>query len=292
MVLLLGATFVTGGASFVGRRSGRGRAASTRSAAQLVWTDCGEGAECAHLEVPLDYAHPNRATIELAVLRVVARDPSVRIGSLVVNPGGPGAAGAGVARAVAAAAPSEIRDRFDIVGFDPRGTGESSPVRCGAATGAFLALDFSPTSKSERAALLAGARAYSRACKKLNGQLLEHVSTLETARDLDLLRGALGDDKLTYLGISYGTYLGALYADRFPSHVGRWCSMVRSIHPCRSPTWWSSSRWDSNATCNTSWTTAPPRGRARTPKVEILDVHMTISALASSTNRSPSRTAV
>jgi pimeloyl-ACP methyl ester carboxylesterase len=192
---------------------------STGTAAPLVWTDCGDGAECARLEVPLDYEHREGKTIELAVLRVAARDPSRRIGSLVVNPGGPGSGGTLFGRAVAGGAPEELRDRFDIVGFDPRGTGESSPIRCGAALDAFLALDFSPTNKVDRAALIAGSRAYSRACKRQNGRLLEHVSTLETARDLDRLRAALGDEKLTYLGFSYGTYLGALYADRYPTRV-------------------------------------------------------------------------
>jgi len=233
VAVVLCAAVVTGSAGL----SSAGRAdvevSSTGSAAPLTWTDCGDGAECARLEVPLDYAHPKGATIEVSVLRVVARDPSRRIGSLVVNPGGPGGAGAVFGRDVAADAPAEIRDRFDIVGFDPRGTGESSPVRCGADLDAFFSLDFSPTTKAERAALLAGARAYSRACKQRNGPLLEHVSTLETARDLDRLRVALGDDKLTYLGLSYGTYLGALYADRYPSRV-RALALAGAIDPALS----------------------------------------------------------
>ena len=192
---------------------------SSTGSSSLTWTDCGDGAQCARLEVPLDYAHPQGKTIELALLRIPARDPDQRIGSLVVNPGGPGGSGVDFAGSFAAAAPGELRDRFDIVGFDPRGTGDSSPVRCGADLDAFFALDFSPTTKAERAAFIAGVRAYSRACKRSDGRLLAHVSTLETAQDLDRLRAALGDDKLTYLGLSYGTYLGALYADRYPAQV-------------------------------------------------------------------------
>ncbi len=197
------------------------RPAAGRQATQerLHWRRCGGHAECARLRVPLDDAVPGGPTIRLALARVRARDPKRRIGSLVVNPGGPGVSGVDFALDAASVLPRAIRDRFDIVGFDPRGVGRSAPVDCTERLDPYYALDFAPADDTTRAALVEGNRALVKQCEKRDGRLLPYVSTRRSARDLDRIRAALGEGKLTYLGYSYGTYLGASYADQFPSHV-------------------------------------------------------------------------
>ncbi len=136
-----------------------------------------------------------------------------------MNPGGPGAPGIARLDGIAAALPDELRDRFDLVSFDPRGTGATLPIDCVDSLDPLFDTSFSPTNEHQRADLVAATDAVTAACAQRNGARLEQVSTLDTARDLDLLRAALGDDKLNYLGFSYGTYLGALYAALFPDRV-------------------------------------------------------------------------
>ncbi|MFD1932982.1 alpha/beta hydrolase [Nonomuraea mangrovi] len=186
---------------------------------RLAWRDCGDGFECAKLAVPLDYAKPGADRLAISVIRLPAADD--RLGSIVVNPGGPGASGIDYGRAARLIVSPEVRARFDVVGFDPRGVGESSPVTCLSDAGldAFLALDATPDTKAEVTALEAGSREFARGCQTASGRLLPHLGTANAARDLDVLRAALGDDRLTYLGKSYGTYLGAYYADLFPERV-------------------------------------------------------------------------
>ncbi|HEV2992964.1 MAG TPA: alpha/beta hydrolase [Acidimicrobiia bacterium] len=187
--------------------------------APLHWRDCGHGIQCARLVVPLDDTVSHGPTISLALARLRASDPSHRIGSLVVNPGGPGASAVQYVTTAAATLPKAIRSRFDIVGFDPRGSGSSAPIVCTTRLDPFYNLDFTPHDDATRQALVAGVRSFVSQCEARAGAELPYVSTERTARDMERVRAALGDPRLTYLGYSYGTYLGALYADRYPHKV-------------------------------------------------------------------------
>ncbi|SEG80075.1 TAP-like protein [Nonomuraea solani] len=172
------------------------------------------------MRVPLDHGAPGGERVELAVIRLPARGGQ-RIGSLVLNPGGPGSSGVEYARAARIVVSEEIRERFDVVGFDPRGVGGSAPVEClgDEELDTFFSLDASPDSAAERTDLETGARRFAEGCRRGAGRLLPYLGTVDVARDLELLRQALGDQKLTYLGKSYGTFLGAVYADMFPGRV-------------------------------------------------------------------------
>ncbi len=191
-------------------------------AQQLTWSSC-QGGECATLEVPIDYAQPQGSTIKLALLRVKAKSTSGRLGSLVVNPGGPGGSGVEYASYANQIVGAPVRAAYDIVGFDPRGVGESEPIDCldDAGLDAFLGMDPTPDDLTEEQAFVAGAKALADGCKAHGGALLAHVSTVDAAKDMDVLRAALGEPKLNYLGKSYGTFLGSTYAGLFPAKVGR-----------------------------------------------------------------------
>jgi pimeloyl-ACP methyl ester carboxylesterase len=186
----------------------------------LAWSGCGQN-QCARLTVPIDYAHPESGTIRLSVLKVPSTDPSNRIGSLVVDPGGPG--GSGVFYAAGSKFTDPVRAAYDVVGFDPRGVGTSAPVKClsDRELDTFLGSDPTPDNSAEEQKLAVSAQAFADRCKARGGTLLGHVSTIEAAKDMDVLRAALGETKLNYLGKSYGTFLGATYADLFPAKVGR-----------------------------------------------------------------------
>ncbi len=186
----------------------------------LSWQACGDH-QCARLEVPLDYAQPRGRTIELALLRVPAR--AERRASLVVNPGGPGAPGTQYAARAESAFRAPILEHYDVVGFDPRGTGSSAPVDClsDAELDSYLANDPVPDTPEEEAALVGASRQLGRGCVRDDAMLAAHVSTVESARDMDVLRAALGQRRLDYFGASYGTKLGATYAELFPRRVGR-----------------------------------------------------------------------
>jgi pimeloyl-ACP methyl ester carboxylesterase len=188
---------------------------------QLDWSECGRN-NCATLTVPLDYSEPQGKTIELALLRRPANDPDARTGSLVVNPGGPGAPGTDYAAGGTSSFGGALTERLDIVGFDPRGTGESSPVSCLSAEELddYIAMDQDPDTKVEARVYSAALRSFGRGCAAESGDVASHVSTVEAARDLDVLRAALGDAKLDYFGASYGTKLGATYAELYPDKVG------------------------------------------------------------------------
>ncbi|MBO0845020.1 MAG: alpha/beta fold hydrolase [Nocardioides sp.] len=185
----------------------------------LDWSACNDGDQCARLTVPLDYQDPGGRTITLAVLKVPASGS--RIGSLVVNPGGPGAPGTSFAASRRFGDP--LLAHFDIVGFDPRGTGDSSPVDClsDAALNRYLASDPNPRTPAEKATFRHWQHRLATGCSHRSGDLAAHVSTVDSARDMDVLRAALGERTLTYLGSSYGTELGATYAQLFPHRVGR-----------------------------------------------------------------------
>ena len=188
----------------------------------LVWSDCGPN-QCAKLTVPIDYSHPDGETLKLEVLKVPAAGPSERIGSLVVNPGGPGGSGVDYAKAADFIVTKPVRAAYDIVGFDPRGVGSSSPVKClsDRELDGFLGADPTPDDKAEEQQLADAAKVFGEECQANGGPLLGHVSTVEAAKDLDILRAALAETKLDYLGKSYGTFLGATYADLFPTKVGK-----------------------------------------------------------------------
>ncbi len=189
---------------------------------QLAWEKC-QVAQCARLKVPLDYAEPDGDQIEISVLRVVATKPKDRIGSLVVNPGGPGASGVNYARSADFIVGKPVRQRFDVVGFDPRGVQRSQPIDCLPDTemDAFLGQDPTPDDTAEAEKFAASGKEFALGCEQRTGALLSHVSTVDAAKDMDILRSALGDEKLNYLGKSYGTLLGATYAELFPKLVGR-----------------------------------------------------------------------
>lgn len=189
----------------------------------VTWAPCRTGDFCADLTVPLDYKQPDGATIEISVLKVPATDPAHRIGSLVVNPGGPGESGTNFAERSVSYFGSAIRAQFDVVGFDPRGTGHSDPISClsEAQLTAMLDADPDPDTPAAGAAYQRLSEAFGRGCVSKSGPLAAHVSTVEAARDMDVLRAALGEQHLTYFGASYGTKLGTTYADLFPTRVGR-----------------------------------------------------------------------
>ncbi|WP_113698694.1 alpha/beta hydrolase [Nonomuraea lactucae] len=180
------------------------------------------GVRCARLAVPLDYANPDGDTIQLALIKVAATDPARRLGSLVFNFGGPGGSGVDTLDQ-AAKGFTALRERYDLISFDPRGVQRSSGVRCG--TGAdmdrFVAFNTLPANERTRAASRAANVEFARLCQRDSGQVLPYVGTVNAARDMDRIRAALGEAKLNYLGMSYGTHLGAVYATMFPKTVGR-----------------------------------------------------------------------
>lgn len=185
------------------------------------WKDCEDGFECTTVEVPLDYSKPSGDKLGISVIRLPAQDSSDRIGSLLTNPGGPGGSGVDFVRQVGRAFGADLRKRFDIVGFDPRGVAGSDPVRCntGAQLDDFFSTDASPDDEQETRALGTEGEEFAQNCETKAADKLPHVGTVNAARDMDVLRAALGDDKLTYYGASYGTYLGAFYAEQFPKNI-------------------------------------------------------------------------
>ncbi len=192
---------------------------------RIDWRPCSDDGRhrCGAMEVPVDYADPRGERFTLALRKVPATDPSRRLGSLVVNPGGPGGSGVQYAQLSSFAFTPELRAAYDIVGFDPRGIGESSPVRClrDADMDRLFSVDPTPDTAAERSELLAAADGITASCAKRGGDKVRHLSSTEVARDMDVMRVLLGDRKLNFFGGSYGTFLGAIYADMFPKHVGR-----------------------------------------------------------------------
>jgi pimeloyl-ACP methyl ester carboxylesterase len=190
---------------------------------QPAWTACDKTFQCAKVTVPLDWTAPAGPTIQLAMERLPASDPTRRLGSLLVNPGGPGASGVDFVRGATEIYSSALRAQYDIVGFDPRGIGSSDPVHClsGPKLDAFLTLDSMPDTPAQIGALQSGDADFAAGCKSESGGLLLHVGTRDVVRDLDVMRAVLGDAKLNWFGFSYGTYIGSFYAGMFPQRVGR-----------------------------------------------------------------------
>ncbi|MCT9081518.1 alpha/beta hydrolase [Streptomyces fulvoviolaceus] len=211
------------------------------SAQKLSWKDCpapsqaegggdapsplpnGDEWQCATLKAPLDWDKPKGDTIGLALIRGEASgDESTRIGSLVFNFGGPG--GSGVTTLPAFGEDyAKLRTRYDLVSFDPRGVGRSAPVEClnDPQLDAYFQQDATPDDTAERTELLDNTKEFNAACEENSKKILPQVRTTDAARDMDLMRQVLGDDKLHYFGISYGTELGGVYAHLFPKNVGR-----------------------------------------------------------------------
>jgi pimeloyl-ACP methyl ester carboxylesterase len=187
---------------------------------KVAWSGCGSD-ECTRIEVPLDYADPAGDSIELAVLRRPASGD--RIGSLLVNPGGPGVSGISYAQNAQYYFSQDVLDRYDIVGWDPRGAGASTAVECltDAQTDVMIAADGTPDSPAEVRRLKNLYRGFTAGCERGSGDLLPHIGTFDSARDIDILRAVLGERQTDYFGASYGTELGATYADLFPERVGR-----------------------------------------------------------------------
>ncbi len=200
---------------FTSPPSGSGLARYTGQ--QLDWSKCGE-LQCTKTLVPLDYQDPDGQAITLALARKPATE-SPRLGSLFINPGGPGGSGVQYVGFF----DSLGLEQYDIVGWDPRGVGASTPVTCfnRARLDAYLARDSSPDSAEEDTQLRNDEQEFGKSCLERSGRLLEHVSTAETARDLDVLRALVGDAKLRYFGSSYGTQIGATYAQLFPKKVAK-----------------------------------------------------------------------
>ncbi|WP_351231911.1 alpha/beta hydrolase [Streptomyces sp. NPDC002133] len=195
-------------------------------AAPLEWSPCPEAGtfDCAVAKVPLDHRNPGGRSIELALTRKRATVPGSRIGSLFINPGGPGVGGTDTVQQAYELIPAELRKRFDIVSWDPRGVGRSTAVRCFDSTEE--AIEWAtpvpagfPVGEEERTTYVDAYADLGRRCEKRDPELLRHISTADTARDLDRLREAVGDEQMNFLGISYGSVLGATYANLFPDKV-------------------------------------------------------------------------
>jgi pimeloyl-ACP methyl ester carboxylesterase len=186
------------------------------------WHACGSGFQCAMVTVPMDWTRPEGKTLQLAVTRQPAT--GTRIGSLLFNPGGPGVSGVSYIQAAVGELPKSIRRAYDIVSWDTRGVGGSKPaVVClpNDKLDAFYAEDATPDTVAEEQALVETTKQYVAACQAHTGELLKYLDTLSTVRDMDVLRAVLGEQVLSYVGASYGTYLGAWYAQTFPWRVGR-----------------------------------------------------------------------
>ncbi len=197
----------------------RSPSSESTSTGTITWTGCGSGLDCAELSVPLDYDDPDGEQITIALARRPAEDPDARVGSLLVNPGGPGGSGLQLVELAPQFIGSDVLERFDIVGFDPRGVGQSTPVECTDDLDFLFAVDTEPDTEQEHRELQDAARTFAGLCAENSAELLPFVGTENVARDMDRIRAGLGEEQLNYLGFSYGTYLGALYADLFPDRV-------------------------------------------------------------------------
>ncbi len=191
---------------------------ATRAPGELAWEPCFYDYECATLDVPIDYSGAVKGTMEVPLLRVPAADPDERLGVLLVNPGGPGGSGVEYAAYNAESWPEELR-RFDIIGFDPRGVSGDTAVDCTDDLDDFYAADASPDTPEELAELQRVHEDLARACEERSGKYLPFLGGDIVIQDIDRIREALGEEQISFLGLSYGTYLGAKYADRYPERV-------------------------------------------------------------------------
>jgi len=192
----------------------------SHSAGKIAWTDCSGGFQCGTLAVPLDYSHPEGRTINLAVIRKPMTGQGPRIGSVLVNPGGPGESGIEFMRSDVKSL-ANLNRRFDLITWDPRGVAASTPVTCVDAPQEddYLSIDTVLDDPQEKAAAIQADKDFAAGCQRRSGDLLPFMDTASTARDMDQIRAAVGDSKLTYLGFSYGTFIGQWYAKLFPTRV-------------------------------------------------------------------------
>ncbi len=190
-------------------------------AQQLDWSECSDGFECSSYSVPIDYANPTNGAMQISVIRKLATGTA--LGSLVLNPGGPGGSGIEYTTYAEYVVSNTLRENFDIVGFDPRGVGFSTPVECldDEQTEEYIALDGSPDNQTEIDQAQAMSELFAQSCATNSPDTFKFLDTISATRDIDILRALLGDEKLNWLGKSYGTFLGATYADLFPDRVGR-----------------------------------------------------------------------
>ncbi|HET9143654.1 alpha/beta hydrolase [Actinophytocola sp.] len=221
------------GSLVVGLPAATAAAAPDRAAAPVVWGACAPADisnvppeerfrfSCANYVVPLDHDRPNRGSINLALMRRAGNDQANRVGSLFLNPGGPSGSGYRLPTIGQLIFQPAVLDRFDLIGFDPRGVARSTPLRCFAtqedANAVFSRMALLPITRQEERSTLDALRDYGRFCATFAGPLLEEMSTENVARDLDLMRAAVGDAQLNYLGFSYGTLIGATYVNLFPN---------------------------------------------------------------------------
>lgn len=214
--------------------------AATVTAPVLEWDECPPDRgfdprqECASLTVPLDYDDPDGETIEIAVSRILTADPAKRRGILLENPGGPGSDGIYDPAALADQLPQSVLDRYDLVGFDPRGLHFSAPVSCALEPEDLDLFKFIPYPSYDLdiSDNVSYARDAAAGCDAASGDVLPHITTANTARDMDMIRAAYGEEKISYIGYSYGTYLGAVYTQLFPERTDRFL-LDSVIHPRR-----------------------------------------------------------
>ncbi len=192
--------------------------ASTPAPTATRWRSCAGKFDCTDIEVPLDYSGATSASVSVAVWRWPAGDQAHRIGVLLIDPGGPGGSGIEYLQGAGVQSWAQLHQRFDIVAFDPRGVGASTAVDCVDSLDDYFKVA-TPHTPDEEVRLVANTRAFAAACNARSGRLLPFLSAESVARDMDRIRAALGEEKISYLGLSYGTYLGAMYADLFPNRV-------------------------------------------------------------------------
>ena len=190
---------------------------------ELKWQNCYENFQCSTLLVPVDYNKITSDVFHLKVIRYKATDQRHKLGALIVNPGGPGASAFDYAYNAENIVSATIREKYDIVGFDQRGVGQSDPIRCltDKETDEMLAGPMIADTPENQRKMIENAKFFASKCKKAAGNKLTHLSTFESAKDMELLRLALNEPKLNYLGKSYGTYLGTLYTSLYPLKVGK-----------------------------------------------------------------------
>jgi len=192
---------------------------------ELIWTDCKDDKkfQCTEIQVPIDYQNPGNASLTLALKKLPAKDSADKVGSLLINPGGPGGSGTDYVTYAEDAFGKRLMDSFDIIGFDPRGVALSTPLDCltDKEVDEFIAFDGTPDTEQELKESLQLSINLAKGCEAVENNLIAHVGTQEAARDMDIIRELVGDEKLNFLGASYGTYLGGMYAELFPDKVGR-----------------------------------------------------------------------
>ncbi|MDN4472073.1 alpha/beta hydrolase [Demequina zhanjiangensis] len=187
----------------------------------LDWSSCGDF-ECANVEVPLDWTDPGGESIEIAINRAPATSSDARVGSLLINPGGPGGSGLDFLEYFTSYYGDSVAAAYDVIGFDPRGVGESTGIECGDGDvlDEYYITDYSFETEDDLAAADQRTAEFAAGCQELTGDLIANVDTVSAARDMDVIRAVVGDDQLNFVGASYGTQLGATYAELYPDTVG------------------------------------------------------------------------